>query len=151
MKIHAKNEAETIAAGRRLGKLLEGGDVVFLLGELGAGKTTFTKGVAAALGFKGRVTSPTFGLAREYRVKKMRIYHLDLYRVAESETGDIGLEDYLHDPAAVCLVEWPGAVGAFMPPDRLTVALAHVKAGRALSFKAEGKRSRAILARLRAS
>lgn len=149
MKIAAKNEGETIAAGLRLGRALEGGDVVCLVGELGAGKTTFTKGVAAALGFKGRVTSPTFGLAREYRGKSLRIYHLDLYRVAENETGDIGLEDYLHDERGVCLIEWPAAVGAFMPKDRLTVTLSHKKEGRVIDFKAEGKRSKAILAKLK--
>lgn len=149
MKVLAKNEKETIAAGKRLGKLLQGGDVVCLLGELGAGKTTFTKGLAEALGFKGRVTSPTFGLAREYRAKDLRIYHLDLYRVAETETGDIGLEDYLHDPRGVCVIEWPAAVGAFMPPDYLTVKLGHKGEGRTIAVTAKGKRSRAVLGRLR--
>lgn len=145
MKLHAKNEKETIDAGRRLGRALQGGDVICLLGELGAGKTTFTKGLAEALGYKGRVTSPTFGLAREYRAKSLRIYHLDLYRVAETETGDIGLEDYLHDPLGVCVIEWPAAVGAFMPPDHLVVSLQHKKEGRAISIVAKGKRSKEIL------
>lgn len=148
MRLVAKNEKETIDAGRKLGRRLAAGDVVCLLGELGAGKTTFTKGLAEALGFKGRVTSPTFGLAREYRGKDVRIYHLDLYRVAENETGDIGLEDYLHDPRGVCVIEWPAAVGAFMPQDYITVKLGHRPEGRTIAVTAKGKRSRAVVSEL---
>jgi tRNA threonylcarbamoyladenosine biosynthesis protein TsaE len=139
---------QTQALGRRLGRALKGLDVVCLFGNLGSGKTTLTKGIAAGAGFKGRVMSPTFGLMRLYRGKRLLLNHLDLYRVAAGETGDIGIEDFLHDPKAACVIEWPEAGEAFYPKDRLEVRLAHVEGGRRLSFRARGKRSRELLERL---
>ncbi len=145
MKRSASTPDETRALGRAAAKP---GDVILLVGDLGAGKTTLTQGIAAGAGFKGRVTSPTFGLAREYRAKTVTIYHLDLYRVAESQTGDIGLEEYLYDPKAFCVVEWPEAARAYLPLDRLEIRLAHEKGGRSLSFKALGPSARSLLKRL---
>lgn len=146
MTVVTRSEAETIALGRRLGRRLKGLDVVCLYGGLGAGKTTLTKGLAVGLGFRGLVTSPTFGLAREYRGQKYSVFHLDLYRVASNETGDIGLEDYVGDPRAVCVVEWPEAGLAYMPKDRLELRLkARKDGGRTISMKGLGPRSRALL------
>ena len=81
------SEAETRTLARRLAAGLKGGDVVCLRGPLGSGKTRFVQGLAAGLGFKGRVTSPTFTLVREYQGKKLRLYHLDLFRVAGRTCG----------------------------------------------------------------
>ncbi|MBI3554294.1 MAG: tRNA (adenosine(37)-N6)-threonylcarbamoyltransferase complex ATPase subunit type 1 TsaE [Elusimicrobia bacterium] len=143
-----RTPVETQALGRKLGRLLKGLDVVCLYGELGSGKTTMTKGIAAGAGFRGRVMSPTFGLARLYRGKRLTLNHLDLYRVGAAETGDIGLEDFLHDPKAACVIEWPQAGAAYYPKDRLEVRLSHAADGRRLAFKAMGRRSRELLRRL---
>lgn len=136
--------------GLRLGRLLRGLDVVCLYGDLGSGKTTMTKGIAAGAGFTGAVTSPTFGLARVYRGRRLTLNHLDLYRINDSETGDVGIEDYLHDPRAACVIEWPGAGAAYYPKDRLEVRLKHAAGGRRLAFRALGKRSRELLSGLKA-
>lgn len=148
MILETKTPDQTRRLGRKLGKLLRGGDVVCLFGNLGSGKTTLTQGVAAGAGFRGRVVSPTFGLARLYRAKGLTLYHLDLYRVGE-DTADIGLEDFLGDPAGVCLIEWPEAAKDYLPRERLEARLSHRKEGRRLAFKARGKRARELLRRLK--
>jgi tRNA threonylcarbamoyladenosine biosynthesis protein TsaE len=149
MTLVTREPRETQALGRRLGRLLRGLDVICLYGDLGSGKTTMTKGIAWGTGFRGAVTSPTFGLARVYRGKRLTLNHLDLYRIAADETGDVGIEDYLHDPRAACIIEWPAAGAAYYPKDRLEVQLNHAEGGRRLAFKALGNRSRELLASLR--
>jgi tRNA threonylcarbamoyladenosine biosynthesis protein TsaE len=100
----SKSSAETEHAGRILGGRLRAGDVVLLLGELGAGKTTFVRGVAQGIGSKADVASPTFQLVRIYR-GRVQLAHVDLYRVESSaELRDLGLEE-LADQGAV-VVEW---------------------------------------------
>lgn len=123
-----------------------------LYGDLGSGKTTLTQGLAEGLGFKGRVTSPTFGLARIYHGRRWSINHLDLYRIEPEQTGDIGIEDFVRDPKAVCVVEWPEAGRGYYPGDRLELRLSHAKGGRARRIRATalGPRSRDLLVNLRA-
>ena len=145
------SEAQTLALGRRLGRLLRGWDVVCLYGELGSGKTTLTRGLAKGLGSRNRVLSPTFSLARLYRGRKWRIHHLDLYRVAADQTRDIGLEEFISDPQAVCVVEWPQAGEGYYPEDRLEIRLFHAPRGRRFRFVPRGPRSREIVKRLGAS
>ena len=149
MTFVTRSEKETMTLGRKLGRRLRGLDVVCLYGNLGAGKTTLTKGLADALGFKGRVTSPTFGLAREYRGKKVSIFHVDLYRVSSKETGDIGLEEFVSDPRAVCVIEWAEAGLAYMPPDRLELRLSTRRdGGRTIKAKGLGPRGRELVGAL---
>lgn len=133
-----RSPEETHALGRKLGRRLTGLDVVCLYGDLGSGKTTLTKGLAEGAGYKGRVTSPTFGLARVYRTKAFTLYHLDLYRVQADDTGDIGLEEFVSDPKGACIVEWPEAGAAYWPEDRLELRLSHADKGRARRIMAKG-------------
>ncbi|MFA6317092.1 MAG: tRNA (adenosine(37)-N6)-threonylcarbamoyltransferase complex ATPase subunit type 1 TsaE [Elusimicrobiota bacterium] len=146
-----RNAEQTRSLGRRLGRLLRGGDCVFLIGGLGAGKTTFVQGVASGAGFRGTVSSPTFVLVRVYRARRATLYHIDFYRVAAGETADIGLEDYISDPRGVCLVEWPDAGSGYLPAERLEVRLAYGKRvdERRVSMKAFGARAKDLLGRLR--
>lgn len=145
MTLITSSEAQTIALGRKLGAKLKGYDVVVLKGDLGAGKTTLTKGIAVGMGYKGRVMSPTFGLAREYRTRRWAVYHLDLYRVAAKETGDIGLEEFLSDPRGVCVIEWPQAAEAYLPEDRLDLTLTPRRDGaRSIRIKGTGRRSKEL-------
>jgi tRNA threonylcarbamoyladenosine biosynthesis protein TsaE len=104
------NLDETTALAKEFAKMLVGGEVVLLGGDLGAGKTTFTKSVLRALGVKGDITSPTFTIMREYNGKKMKVYHFDMYRLTcGAEATEFGLEDYIYnkDRRSVVFIEWP--------------------------------------------
>lgn len=106
---------ETWALAKEFAKELKAGDVICLEGELGAGKTTFTQGLAAALGVGGRVTSPTFCIVQEHRSEKIFLVHMDLYRLhGEDDVLAIGWEDYLSD-GAILVVEWPERAGKLIP------------------------------------
>ena len=96
---------ETIDVARSFAANLQGGDVVLLSGELGAGKTTFTKGIALALGITEPITSPTFTIIKEYEGKDLCLYHMDMYRLSDDLT-ELGLEDYLGNVKGVCVIEW---------------------------------------------
>lgn len=99
--------------GSLLGSLLEAGDLVYLSGELGAGKTTFTRGVARGLAYTGRVNSPTFTIMNVYQAV-LPIYHFDFYRLSERDLIELGLEDYL-GREGICVVEWPQAGEQVLP------------------------------------
>jgi tRNA threonylcarbamoyladenosine biosynthesis protein TsaE len=121
--VTSRSPEETRAAGRAVGALLEGGDVVVLDGQLGAGKTVFVKGVAEGLEVAGTVVSPTFTLAREYS-GRLRLVHVDVYRLDHvQEFLDLGLDDLSGDDA-VTVVEWGAAVTAELPVEHLEVRLA---------------------------
>lgn len=125
---------ETWALARQFAAELKPGDVVCLEGDLGAGKTTFTQGLAAALGVAGRVTSPTFCLVQEHRrVGKwesgkvaLLLVHMDLYRLrGEDDVLAIGWEDYLAE-GAILVVEWPERAGSLIPPTAKHVVFTHL-------------------------
>lgn len=101
---HSLSDTNAIAA--RLASMLRGGEVLLLEGDLGAGKTTFVKGLALALGVTDTVTSPTFTLMNTYQGTHLRLYHFDLYRLGEEAQADMGFEEYYHAPDAVCCIEW---------------------------------------------
>ncbi len=106
MEYVTNSEAETQALGRRLGERLGPGAVVAFTGDLGAGKTALTRGLAEGLGIADRVTSPTFTIVNEYEGGRLPLFHFDLYRLGSSdELYEIGWEDYLAR-GGVCAVEW---------------------------------------------
>lgn len=112
MNITTKTTEETIAQGSKLAATLKGGDIVCLRGELGAGKTTYVKGLAAGLGISNTMTSPTFTLMNVYPVVDhptiKKLVHIDTYRLNdEQELLAIGVEDYLGVPGVLTLIEWP--------------------------------------------
>ena len=114
----------TARAGAQLAAALEGGDAVALIGDLGAGKTTFVAGLVAALG-GGAAASPTFSLVNEYRHGRLRVWHVDLYRLEkEAELAELGLDDLIGDGRGVVLVEWADKFDV-MPADHLRVELTH--------------------------
>ena len=101
-----KSEEETEALGEQLGRAAQSGEVYALEGDLGAGKTAFTRGFARGVGYGGRVTSPTFAIVGEYLGGRLDLFHFDLYRLGSSdELFDIGWEEYL-GRGGVCVVEW---------------------------------------------
>ena len=141
------DEAATRDAGARLAALVRGGDVIALLGDLGAGKTTLVAGLVAALG-GGAASSPTFSLVNEYPGGRLVVWHVDLYRIERAaELVELGLDDAIGDPRGICIVEWADRF-AVMPPDHLRIALAHAGAGRALVASGTGERGRELAAEL---
>lgn len=139
------SETETIALGARIGRALKAGAVVLLRGELGAGKTTFARGLARGAGYRGRVSSPTFALAHLYEGKRLTVHHLDLYRLKKGQDGELGLDELLADARGVVIVEWPDAARSAWPKDRLELSLSHAPPGRTAALKATGPASRKIL------
>ncbi|MDE7262687.1 MAG: tRNA (adenosine(37)-N6)-threonylcarbamoyltransferase complex ATPase subunit type 1 TsaE [Oscillospiraceae bacterium] len=114
---------ETEAIGEALALRLEAGSVVAYTGDLGAGKTAFTRGLARGLGYRGRVTSPTFTIVNEYE-GAIPLFHFDLYRLGgEDDLFDIGWEDYLAR-GGVCAVEWSGRAAGALPAGTVTVTIA---------------------------
>lgn len=120
---HLPDEAATRALGKALAGGLVPGLVVYLEGDLGAGKTTFVRGVLAGLGHAGKVKSPTFSLVEPYAVSKIDFYHFDLYRIKDpSGWADSGFRDYF-DGRGVCFIEWPTQAPELIPPPDLEVHL----------------------------
>lgn len=118
---------ETRLFGKRLGLLLRGGDVICLIGGLGAGKTAFAQGIGEGLGVKTVMTSPTFTLMQEYSAlaqgEAVRLVHMDLYRLRHPEEAEvIGVEDQFQTDV-ISLIEWPEIAREFLPADRLEVVI----------------------------
>ena len=123
MEFYSHNEAETEAIGARLAAALSPGAVVAYLGDLGMGKTVFTRGLAAGLGYKGRVTSPTFAIVNEYEGGRLPLFHFDMYRLnSADDLFDIGWEDYLAR-GGVCAVEWSENVADALPENTVRVRI----------------------------
>ena len=123
MEYISRSVAETEAIGQELAGQLSPGTVLAYLGDLGMGKTAFTRGLARGLGCTGRVTSPTFTIVNEYD-GRIPLFHFDMYRLADSDDlFDIGWEDYL-DRGGVCAVEWSERITDALPDDTLYVTIA---------------------------
>ncbi|MCU1466619.1 MAG: TsaE protein required for threonylcarbamoyladenosine t(6)A37 formation in tRNA [Actinomycetia bacterium] len=120
-RLTTNGAAETEAVGEAIGSQLRVGDLVVLSGDLGAGKTTFTKGLARALGVEQRVTSPTFTIVQEYD-GRLPVAHVDVYRLERiQELYDFGFEELLED--RVTVVEWGEAIALVLPRDRVNVRI----------------------------
>ncbi len=145
--LSSKSPEQTLYWGKCLGRLLEGGDVVALVGELGAGKTTLTQGISDGLGVSDEcyVTSPTFTIINEY-MGRVPVYHLDFYRIDSlSEVENMGLEEYFQGKG-VALVEWAEKIEPFLPVNYLMVFLEYVDYSvRKISMKGMGKHYREVL------
>lgn len=142
--IQSSSPDESIRFAERLGRLLQAGDLILLAGDLGAGKTTLTRGLAAGLGVKERyITSPTFTLINEYE-GRVPLYHVDLYRLSgEDEVAGLGLEDLFAQ--GVLVVEWAERAGGILPVERLEIELQVTgETSRDIHVKGVGKRGREL-------
>lgn len=148
------SEAQTVRLGVRLGELLQKGDVICLSGELGAGKTTFVRGVGRGWGAGQRVTSPTFVLVNQYpRLQDgMVLYHLDGYRLESwGEVVTTGMED-LFAGTSCAVIEWAERIERMLPPDRLWLTFRYISdTRRGVRMVAFGERSLALLKAFRQS
>ncbi|MCK7598848.1 tRNA (adenosine(37)-N6)-threonylcarbamoyltransferase complex ATPase subunit type 1 TsaE [Microbulbifer sp. CAU 1566] len=147
------DEVATVAAGEQLGKAckdsgLSEGLVIFLGGQLGAGKTTFSRGVLRAFGHRGAVKSPTYTLVEPYEFTEQRVYHFDLYRLGDAEELEyMGVRDYF-GPGSLSLVEWSERGTGVLPEPDLTLSLSLEGEGRRLVLEALSEAGNQVLAQL---
>ncbi len=140
------DEAATHGLGTELAQAVTGGGlVVHLSGALGTGKTTLTRGLLRALGYRGAVKSPTYTLIEPYEVAGRRVFHLDLYRLADPEELEyLGLRDLL-EPGALVVIEWPEKGGDWLPPPDISIGLEYATPGREARLEALSARGEAVL------
>lgn len=141
------NIQETVDLGERLGRLLQPGDFVALVGDLGSGKTHFVQGIALGVGVPSEVcvSSPSYTLLNEY-AGRMPLYHFDLYRLhGDADILDLGFDEYFHGRGA-CVVEWADRLSSEMPEEHLLVNFTHEgETVRNITFQPEGSRYLALL------
>jgi tRNA threonylcarbamoyladenosine biosynthesis protein TsaE len=125
LRVATSSAAETRLLGRRLGERALAGDVICLIGDLGAGKTQIAQGIAEGLGIPAEsVTSPTYALIAEHYSGRVPLYHMDAYRLADaSELGPIGFDDYLSRFDGALVIEWADKIASALPDDRLNIEL----------------------------
>lgn len=146
MKITFYSPEETQTFAKKMGELAQPGTIIFLNGDLGAGKTTFTKGFALGLGIKQMIKSPSYTIIREYEQSRIPFYHMDLYRLA-GDNDELGLEEYFESPS-VTVIEWANLLED-LPDDYLTLNFDKIDDDtRLIELTAVGQRSSAYLTKI---
>ncbi|WP_136248830.1 tRNA (adenosine(37)-N6)-threonylcarbamoyltransferase complex ATPase subunit type 1 TsaE [Halomonas borealis] len=145
MQLRLDDEDRQVAFGESLGRALDGHGRLYLEGELGAGKTTLTRGILRAYGHRGAVKSPTYTLVEPYELDGVRVNHFDLYRLGDPEELEfIGGRDLLADDA-LCVIEWPARGEGWLPAPDLTVSLTLDGTGRRASLSAGSEHGRRVI------
>ena len=143
LTLHLADEEAMVAFGGQLASITQGHGLIFLEGDLGAGKTTLSRGIIRGLGHTGAVKSPTFTLVEPYEIGDIRAFHFDLYRLVDPEELEyMGIRDYF-DQDALCLIEWPQQGAGFLPKADLTITIRPHTTGRALTLSPQGSRGEA--------
>ncbi len=146
--VTAPDETAMVSLGASLGSACEPGLVVFLQGDLGMGKTTFSRGFIQSLGHAGAVKSPTYTLVEPYQLGDLPVFHFDLYRLGDPEELEfMGIRDYFGD-LSVCLVEWPERGLGALPVGDIVINMRREGAGRCLAYVAATEQGRRVLARM---
>ena len=145
---HLNDEIATVAMGNQVAAIIGQGAVIYLHGDLGAGKTTFTRGVVQGFGHSGKVKSPTYTLVEPYELNSANVYHFDLYRLGDPEELEfMGIRDYFSS-SAICVVEWPEKGGEFIPVPDLDINLSYAEDGREIVIKSASERGEEIVKKL---
>ena len=146
MIIPLKGETETTAIGAKVASYLKGGEVIYLKGELGTGKTTLVRGALNKLGFVGNVKSPTYTIVEPYSIDNHVVYHFDLYRLNDpEELESLGIRDYC-DGQSICFFEWPEKGENLTPNADINLLLSYTKEGRNVELTAITEIGKSILA-----
>lgn len=139
------DESRATALARCLSGCIQPGLVIYLSGDLGAGKTTFARALIQGMGYQGRVKSPTYNLVEIYVISSLYLYHFDLYRFEDPiEWEEAGFREYFN-PATVCLVEWPEKAQGMIPPADLHIRLAIQDNGRIADIQANTEHGAACI------
>ena len=134
--LECSDESATLACAAKFAKVLHSGLVIYLQGDLGAGKTTFARGLIHTLGHTGKVKSPTYTLVESYQLAAFTLYHFDLYRfIDEEEWEAAGFREYFNNNT-ICLIEWPEKAGHLLPNADIGIKIAHKLQGRTMIFTA---------------
>lgn len=141
IRIPLEDETKTIALGKQIGQQLKAGDLILMEGDLGAGKTTMTKGIGEALGVKKVINSPTFTILKVYQ-GTLPLYHFDVYRL-EGSDDDLGFDEYFEGDG-ICVVEWAHFIQDQLPKEYLMIQLTHENNGRICSIEGIGQRYQQI-------
>lgn len=147
MNIKIDSDASMRQFGEQLGKLLHGGELIELAGDVGAGKTTLVKGLARGLAVDDTVQSPTFTISRVYEARdSLELAHYDFYRLGEPGIMAIEIEEAIRDPRSIVVIEWGGIVEGVLPEDRLAIVLETTSENeRMLTLKAHGANSKRLM------
>jgi tRNA threonylcarbamoyladenosine biosynthesis protein TsaE len=141
-QIESTSSEQTEQLGQRLGKALKGGEVIELVSDLGGGKTTFVRGLAAGANSADKVASPTFTINKVYKTDNFEIQHFDFYRLPEPGIVAVELAEVVGDPTIVTVIEWADVVQNVLPKTRLTVDIKQTPQGtRAITFLAPAELS----------
>ncbi|MGL4581310.1 MAG: tRNA (adenosine(37)-N6)-threonylcarbamoyltransferase complex ATPase subunit type 1 TsaE [Shewanella xiamenensis] len=143
------NEDETIAVGQKLARHIQAPLTLYLTGDLGAGKTTLSRGLIQGLGHKGAVKSPTYTLVEPYELDGVEVYHFDLYRLNDPEELEfMGIRDYFTQ-SSLCIVEWPDNGEGLLPDADIHLHLNYVNQGREIHIRALTDSGKTLLAAIK--
>jgi tRNA threonylcarbamoyladenosine biosynthesis protein TsaE len=148
--IKIESEAEMRDFGVKLGALLNGGELIELVGDIGAGKTTLARGIAVGFGVDEDIQSPSFTINRLYEARdNLMMAHYDFYRLSQAGVMSDELYETINIPSNVTIIEWGQIVGGILPNDRLTISIDPIsESSRCLSLEAHGKKSGQLKAKL---
>ncbi|AQS40156.1 tRNA threonylcarbamoyl adenosine modification protein YjeE [Shewanella psychrophila] len=149
IKVFLDNEQDTVDLGKRLAQVITPPLTLNLSGELGAGKTTLSRGLIQALGHEGAVKSPTYALVEPYELDGIELFHFDLYRLSDPEELEyMGIRDYFTDNS-VCLIEWPDRGHGLMPVADISIAIKYVGTSREVDITSGSNKGQVLLSKLK--